>query len=158
MMYLWRISNYADLKGLGGLRAGGRWHFPGQPVVYLAEHPALAFLEILVHHEAAKIEDLPKQYQLLQVEVPESVAVAEIAALPENWKTDSQWSKSAGTEWLAARTSLLLKVPSVLVPYASNYVLNPEHPDATAVTIILATRVDHDPRILSLLTEPKAQG
>ena len=33
----------------------------------------------------------------------------------------------------------------MLVPYASNYVLNPEHPDAAAVRIILATRVDFLP-------------
>ncbi len=40
-MWLWRISNYADLKGIGGLRASGWWHYAGQPVVYFAEHPAL---------------------------------------------------------------------------------------------------------------------
>ena len=94
-MYLWRISNYADLKGLGGFRAGGRWHFPGQPVVYLAEHPALAFLEILVHHEVARIEDLPKQYQLLQVEVPESVAFAFMAGVSV-WRGEEAEGASEG--------------------------------------------------------------
>ncbi|WP_155836914.1 RES family NAD+ phosphorylase, partial [Paraburkholderia mimosarum] len=44
MMEFWRISNYADLRGIGGLRASGRWHYRGQPVVYLAENPALALL------------------------------------------------------------------------------------------------------------------
>jgi len=154
-MVLWRISNYADLRGIGGLRAGGRWHFPGQPVVYLAEHPALAFLEVLVHHELSRIEDLPKDYQLLKVEIDESVTVAEIQALPDEWKRNPHWSKSAGTEWLSAGTSLLLKVPSVLVPYASNYVFNPAHSDAGKARIAEARRVEHDPRILSLLAEPR---
>lgn len=155
-MILWRISNYADLKGVGGLRAGGRWHFPGQPVVYLAEHPALALLEVLVHHEVSKIEDLPRNYQLLKVEVDDEVAVASIADLPADWKQNAGWSKRAGTEWLSVRSSLLLKVPSVLVPYASNYVFNPSHPDAEKARILEAERVEHDPRILSLLSEQRA--
>lgn len=155
-MILWRISNYADLKGIGGLRAGGRWHFPGQPVVYLAEHPALALLEVLVHHEVSRIEDLPRNYQLLKVEVDDAVAVASIADLPADWKQNAGWSKRAGTEWLTVRSSLLLKVPSVLVPYASNYVFNPSHPDAEKARILETERVEHDPRILSLLSEPRA--
>ncbi|WP_115690157.1 RES family NAD+ phosphorylase [Cupriavidus taiwanensis] len=155
MMVLWRISNFADLKGIGGLRAGGRWHYAGQPVVYLAEHPALAFLEVLVHQDIRQMEDLPKHYQLLQIEVEDSLAVAEIGDLPEDWKSNPGWSKSAGTEWLASRSSLLLKVPSVLVPYASNYLFNPAHPDSETVRIVEARQVDHDPRILSLLGEQR---
>ncbi|WP_354677524.1 RES family NAD+ phosphorylase [Cupriavidus plantarum] len=155
MMILWRISNYADLKGIGGLRAGGRWHFPGQPVVYLAEHPALALLEVLVHHEVSRIEDLPRNYQLSKVDVDDAVAVASIADLPADWKQNAGWSRNAGTEWLSVRSSLLLKVPSVLVPYASNYVFNPSHPDAEKARILEAERVEHDPRILSLLSEPR---
>ncbi|RLK31671.1 RES domain-containing protein [Cupriavidus plantarum] len=154
-MILWRIINYADLKGIGGLRAGGRWHFPGQPVVYLAEHPALALLEVLVHHEVSRIEDLPRNYQLLKVDVDDAVAVASIADLPADWKQNAGWSRNAGTEWLSVRSSLLLKVPSVLVPYASNYVFNPSHPDAEKARILEAERVEHDPRILSLLSEPR---
>jgi RES domain-containing protein len=124
--------------------------------VYLAEHPALAFLEVLVHHEVSRIEDLPKHYQLLTVEIDDSIAVADLSELPDDWKTSANWSKNAGTEWLSVRSSLLLKVPSVLVPYASNYLFNPAHPDAAKARIVDATRVDHDPRILSLLSEPRA--
>ncbi|MGH7819352.1 MAG: RES family NAD+ phosphorylase, partial [Candidatus Binatia bacterium] len=46
-MTLWRISNHSELKGIGGLRASGRWHTAGRPIVYLAEHPALCLLEVL---------------------------------------------------------------------------------------------------------------
>jgi len=155
-MILWRISNYADLKGVGGMRAGGRWHFPGQPVVYLAEHPALAFLEVLVHHEVSRLEDLPTNYQLLKVEIDDAVAVANMPDLPQDWKENVSWSKRAGTEWLSIRSSLLLKVPSVLVPYAANYLFNPTHPDVAKGRIIEAKRVEHDPRILSLLSEPRS--
>ncbi len=39
------------------------------PVVYCADHPATALLEILVHVDA---EDLPPAYQLLEIEVPDT--------------------------------------------------------------------------------------
>lgn len=48
-MELWRISNYADLSGEGGLRAAGRWHTRGKRIVYLTDHPASALLELLAH-------------------------------------------------------------------------------------------------------------
>lgn len=51
MPTLWRISNYEDLQGLGGLYTAGRWHPLGQRVVYLSEHPVLALLEVMVHLE-----------------------------------------------------------------------------------------------------------
>ena len=105
-MVLWRISNFADLKGIGGLRAPGRWHFAGQPVVYLAEHPAGALLETLVHQEIGGTADLPDTYQLLKVEVDDGITIAEMnhllvsdrynydvlrkaiatEALPEDWR------------------------------------------------------------------------
>lgn len=66
-MNLWRISNYKDLKGLGGLKASGRWHNRGVPIVYLAETPALAMLEVLVHFDMT-LDEIPKHYQLLEIE------------------------------------------------------------------------------------------
>jgi RES domain-containing protein len=59
-MDLWRILNYADLSGLGGLRAAGRWHSQGRRIVYLADHPSSALLEMLVHLDRSLI---PSTYQ-----------------------------------------------------------------------------------------------
>jgi RES domain-containing protein len=58
-VFLWRISNHALLAGDGGLRVSGRWHTRGKRVVYCAENPAAALLEILVHFEI-EIGDLPR--------------------------------------------------------------------------------------------------
>ncbi|KVG68454.1 hypothetical protein WJ33_23840 [Burkholderia ubonensis] len=159
MTTLWRISNYADLKGIGGLRAGGRWHFAGQPVVYLAEHPALALLETLVHLEIASVAQLPNGYQLLRVEVPDSVAVAEIAEhdAPADWRTNPDWTKSAGTEWLQTSPSALLRVPSAVVPHAHNFLLNPLHPAVAEIRIAEIVQAPYDSRILRLI-QPKPQA
>ncbi|KVP38872.1 RES family NAD+ phosphorylase [Burkholderia ubonensis] len=159
MMTLWRISNYADLKGIGGLRAGGRWHFAGQPVVYLAEHPALALLETLVHLEIASVAQLPNGYQLLRVEVPDSVAVAEIAEhdAPADWRTNPDWTKGAGTEWLQTKPSALLRVPSAVVPHAHNFLLNPLHPAVAEIRVAEILQAPYDSRILRLI-QPKPQA
>ncbi|HEY6852191.1 MAG TPA: RES family NAD+ phosphorylase [Terracidiphilus sp.] len=64
-MILWRISNYADLLGIGAMEASARWHTAGRPLVYLAETPSSALLEILVHLEADD-DDRPDSCQLLK--------------------------------------------------------------------------------------------
>ncbi|KVF00677.1 RES family NAD+ phosphorylase [Burkholderia vietnamiensis] len=153
MTTLWRISNYADLKGVGGLRAGGRWHFAGQPVVYFAEHPALALLETLVHFEIATVAQLPSGYQLLRIEASESVDVAEISEgdAPADWRENVDWTRSAGTEWLQTQPSALLRVPSVVVPHAHNFLLNPLHPAASDVRIAEVMQSPYDRRILHLV-------
>ena len=74
-MRLWRISNHADLSGEGGRVVGGRWHSRGRPVVYLAEHPALALVENIVHLEIDP-DDLPDTYQLIEVDLPDDVETA----------------------------------------------------------------------------------
>jgi RES domain-containing protein len=157
-MVLWRISNYADLKGIGGLRASGRWHFAGRPVVYLAEHPAGALLETLVHQEIRSTADLPDTYRLLRIAVENSVQVATLneSALPENWRDDSTFTQGAGSEWLEGGETALLKVPSAVMPYAYNYILNPMHASAVKITIEMVIDVAHDPRILRLLTRPES--
>ena len=76
MTRLWRISNHASLSGDGGLYASGRWHTRGRRVVYLADHPASALLEVMVHLEI-DAEDLPTHYQLLGVDVPDDLASEE---------------------------------------------------------------------------------
>jgi len=72
---LWRISNYSDLSGPGGLKASGRWHEKGRHVVYTSDHPASALLEAMVHLEI-DFEDLPDTYQLLEIDVPDDDGIA----------------------------------------------------------------------------------
>lgn len=148
-MILWRISNYSDLRGIGGLQTPGRWHNRGIPVVYLAESPALAMLEVLVHFELS-ISEIPERYQLLEVEYPQRRAVSRLqpSALDEDWREDTEYTRSIGDEWLAAADAALLKVPSAIVPKSFNYLFNPRHPEAKQAVIKSATRHPYDARLL----------
>ena len=147
-MILWRISNYADLSGSGGLSHRGRWHNRGRPVVYLAESAASALLETLVHIEASHPSELPHGYQLLEVDVPEAATVMEVAEpLVSGWQQGLAATRRIGDQWLAAQASLLLRVPSAVVGRTFNLLMNPAHPQAQTCRVVSVTRYPFDARL-----------
>src|SRR5260370_15007500 len=130
-MLLWRISNYATLDGRGGLLASARWHSAGRPIVYLAESPAGALTEVLVHLELDP-EQLPRTYKLLKIHIPEELAVRDFPRkqLGKNWQNDLTITRTIGDAWLASLEPDLLRVPSAIVPETFNRLLNPQPADA----------------------------
>jgi RES domain-containing protein len=152
-MRLWRISNHASLSGDGGLHASGRWHSRGRRVVYLADHPASALVEVMVHLEI-DAEDLPRHYQLLGVEVPDDAAISALGEndLLDDWRQQIPFTRARGDDWLRTGASALLRVPSAIVPEATNYLLYPAHPDAARIGIASAIRAAFDPRLMAFVT------
>jgi RES domain-containing protein len=146
-MELWRISNYADLSGIGGVRAAGRWHSQGKPVVYLADHPSSALLEMLVHMDRDLI---PPTYQLLRIVLPSVIAIETVRLdeLPADWRTETMASREIGDRWLDRATSALLQVPSAISHHGHNFLLNPAHPDAVKIAIAEAVRAPFDARLV----------
>jgi RES domain-containing protein len=133
---LWRVSNYATLDGMGGLFVSGRWHTKGRPVVYCTLHPSTALLETLVHLEIDS-EDRPERFQVLKIEGPDTLSQERIDALPSDWADDLGVTQSLGDRWLSEERSLLLAVPSVLVPETWNVLVNPRHMEANLLKIAL---------------------
>jgi RES domain-containing protein len=151
-MRLWRISNHANLSGDGGLYGAGRWQTRGRRVVYLADHPASALLEVMVHLEI-DAEDLPSHYQMLGLDVPDDVSVTRVdeRELPPNWREHTDVTRSLGDNWLREVSAALLRVPSAVVPDASNYLLNPAHRDAARIGIASTERTAFDPRLMAFM-------
>ncbi|MGY0571406.1 RES family NAD+ phosphorylase [Bradyrhizobium sp. RDM12] len=146
-MELWRISNYIDLSGIGGLKIAGRWHSQGKRIVYLADHPSSALLEMLIHMDRDLI---PPTYQLLRVAVPDDVVVETVGSeLPLNWRSQTMVSRGIGDRWLDRSTSALLQVPSAISSHGANFLLNPAHLDAARVGIAEVVQAPFDPRLLA---------
>ncbi len=147
-MLLWRISNYATLDGRGGLLASARWHSAGRPIVYLAESPAGALTEVLVHLELDP-EQLPRTYKLLKIHIPEELAVRDFPRkkLGKNWQNDLTITRTIGDEWLASLEPALLRVPSVIVPETFNLLLNPQPADAQRARVVSQHRYPWDQRM-----------
>lgn len=147
-MELWRISNYVDLSGGGGIRAEGRWHSRGKRIVYLADHPANALLEMLVHLDR---DIIPTTYRLLRIAVPETIAIQNISdgEPASDWRSHPATTREIGDAWLDQSSSALLQVPSVIVPRARNFLLNPAHADAVKIAITDIIEAPFDPRLLA---------
>ncbi len=144
-MVLWRISRHRDLSGFGGLRAAGRWHYLGQPVVYLSGNPASALLEVCVHTAA---NDAPPEFTLLRIEGPD-LTIPAIAGsdLPQDWQTRFEITRGLGTAWLRKKEAVILALPSAIVPHTTNFLFNPLHPDAVRYQIVEALTYPFDSRI-----------
>lgn len=147
MAIYWRISDYPDLSGEGGRKAGARWHTAGSRIVYLAESPMVAIVETLVHLDVDP-EDMPDIYTLLKISVPDGLAV-DLLDPPSGseWKQAMELTRSIGDRWLASLKTALARVPSAIAPHTWNYLLNPEHPDAKQVQIIEIIKERFDNRL-----------
>jgi RES domain-containing protein len=139
-MDLWRLCRrpYADLSGEGARIFGGRWNSPGRPMVYSAEHPALAALEVRVHLDLP-FELLPADFVLMHIALADRAIVSLDVIPPE--------TVEVGDVWLTQARSAGLRVPSVLIPYAWNVLLNPHHPRAGQARVLAIEPFDFDPRL-----------
>ncbi|MEX2542065.1 MAG: RES family NAD+ phosphorylase [Trueperaceae bacterium] len=142
-------AKYADtaFSGEGSRLNGGRWSPPGLPVVYLAGSLPLAVLEILVHLERPTVLG---SYVFFEVSFSEETVLAlDDDDLPEGWRSDPEPLATAtiGANWISGQASLLLRVPSAVVPQNHNYLLNPAHPDITRAEIAGPFPFDVDHRL-----------
>jgi RES domain-containing protein len=150
-MRAWRISRapHRALDGEGARRIGGRWNSPGVAVVFAATHLSLAALEYLVHID---IDEVPDDLLALGLEVPEDAGERHLTAenLPANWQMmlHSEECRAIGDAWAKAQESLLLRVPSIIIPEEDNLIVNPAHPRAADVRIVNERPFSYDPRLL----------
>lgn len=137
-----------DLSGTGAKLVGGRWNSPGVAMLYMSENRALALAEYWVHVHPS---NLPTDVCVVEIEVPDTARITSIPllSLPENWRTGPPLTslRQAGDQWVLNEQSLILKVPSTVMPLESNYILNPAHQDMTAVSVISITNYAWDWRL-----------
>jgi RES domain-containing protein len=152
MAIAWRIvqAQVSDsaFSGEGARRYGGRWNSKGHAVVYTSGSISLAILEILVH---IQIYDILEEYVYIPVEFdPKLSMTLNPPELPENWNTDPslQTIKQMGDSWVENQRSVILKVPSAIVPTENNYLINPAHPAFGKLKIGEPASFEFDPRLI----------
>lgn len=150
-MTVYRITNSIykdDISGTGAKTYGGRWNQPGFAGLYTSGHISLCVLEMLVN---ITLPESQLRYHLLQVDIPdaaEPVAVS-LKKLKKDWETDADYTRFIGTEFLKNKQSLVLKVPSAVIPEEYNYLVNPLHPDFKKVTIAKSFPFKFDKRLFT---------
>ena len=160
---LWRIARRPyglDRLGTGARESGSRWNNPGTGVIYASRSIALAALEKFVHLAGI----IPGDLVLVRLELPDSCSAEEprLTNLPRDWNRIPAGPASAafGTSWAAANRSLVLYIPSVLVPEEKIAVLNPNHPEFASVKMSVERDFHYDPRMFlpKRLARRKAQA
>jgi RES domain-containing protein len=139
---------YAAFDGEGARLFGGRWNPPGVAVVYTSATRSLAVLEILVHLDP---EDAPSDLVLVAANVPDSLPVTTVAAdsLPRNWRDPiaPEALRTLGLDWIRAGRTALLAVPSAILPWENNILINPAHGDFRKISIGKPERFTFDRRL-----------
>ncbi len=135
-----------DISGAGARLNGGRWNPVGIGVLYTSEFISLAILEILVR---ASKNTSPDSYTLTSFEIPENnFYQIEFKKLKTDWKYDLGYSQRIGKDFLKAKHSLCLKVPSAIVHQENNFLFNPLHPDFKKIKIVGSELLELDKRLI----------
>ena len=152
MIRAWRLikAERADdaFDGEGARRGGGRWNSKGVHAVYTSGLLSLATLEVMVH---THFYSALKYYVCIPIDFDPSLSQSiTIENLPDNWKADPipQSTKKVGDRWIQNQESVILKVPSAIIPVEYNYLINPSHPDFEKVDIHSPQKFAFDPILL----------
>ncbi|MGA2113277.1 MAG: RES domain-containing protein [Bryobacteraceae bacterium] len=147
-MLVYRIgsSRYPANDGNGAAQYGGRWNHKGVPVIYAAESRALCALEIL-----ASGRELANDYISIPIEVPDDIPCRILRAteLPEGWNAAEHGNstRELGTAWADSNETVVLVVPSAVLPRERNYLINPRHAGFSRITFHDAEPFSFDSRL-----------
>lgn len=139
-----RKEHIEDLSGRGAELFGGRWNEKGTPALYTSSSLSLAALEILVHTDKSLP---PVNMAYAKIYVPDEMYSMKILRLE-----DDEEPVVYGTKWLKEKRGLILKVPSVILPYEYehefNLILNPLHEDYKKIFVAEVHEFSFDVRLV----------
>ena len=96
-------------------------------------------------------EEAPGTLVAVPADMPEDVSITRVkpSELASNWRTTPppEGLAAIGTRWIQARHTLVLAVPSAIIPRELNYLLNPLHPQFKRVRIGPPEPFFFDPRL-----------
>lgn len=131
--------------------AAGRWNDPGHPVIYAADSASLAALETITNLRHAGLFGERMILELEMADEVEFVSFEQVLRLREDAPVqDPEFlTREFGSAWLRERRSLALVVPSFVMPYDMNVLINPLHAAAGSLRVLRQERIRLDGRILT---------
>ncbi len=129
---------------------GQRWNPPGLPAIYTGTSFAICLLETLVH---ANRKSPPSSSRFVEAVVPDEVSREDFdPASHPGWNNphDMAIAQAFGRDWIKARRTALLIVPSVVTGGSDlNVVVNPDHPDSARISVGPERAVALDKRLFA---------
>jgi RES domain-containing protein len=149
-MELFRIASEEYSDKLTSSGSANRWNKKGEDVIYTGSSRSLSTLELIVHRNFIKPEI---KYRVMIISVPDDdqlVKTFKSSELPENWRQLKAYShlQKMGSEWFNSKETLLLKIPSAIIPFEFNYIINTEHPEFKNVKLVRTENYFWDERLL----------
>ncbi|MBK8281710.1 MAG: RES family NAD+ phosphorylase [Saprospiraceae bacterium] len=146
-------AQYArDLTGTGARLYGGRWNSEGHRAIYAASYRSLALLEVLVHLDLNSLQERVYEMAILSLSVQASKSMTKLETkdLPALWMQPENQSltQKLGDQFLMENLTLLLQVPSAIMPEEYNYIINPMHPLMKEVNISNIRTLNLDQRLI----------
>jgi RES domain-containing protein len=131
-MEVFRLSGvkYANKTFLTSGKAA-RWNKDNQSVLYTGSTRSLSTLEMIVHKNSIKTS-ISYKVMIINIEDDESLYRRIYTKdLPKNWREYISYPdlQDIGSTWYENKDSLILQVPSAIIPQEFNYIINTQHPE-----------------------------
>ena len=129
-MEVYRISEKQFSTKLMASGKAGRWNESNQYVLYVSSSRALATLEALVNFNGIAPGGIQKIMVISFSDESHLLHTVADTDLPDNWRSNVSYSglRRIGSEWYSSAQSLILRVPSAIVPKEYNFLINTQHP------------------------------
>jgi len=151
-MELYRICLTKYSKALVSSNYPGRWNKKGESVIYTASNRSLACLENLVHRSGASLATA--EYSVLTIKTPEKVSIQYVGETDRNWLLNPEKTQDYGSEWYLSMKTCLLCVPSSIIPYENNFIINTRHAEFEKIIITETLVFEFDRRLKELQKYP----
>jgi RES domain-containing protein len=138
-VYRIAIEKYANSLFASGRPA--RWNDKNQFVLYTSSSRSLCALELLVRRASIKVR-IPYKIMVIEVRIDENEIVdIQEKNLGKNWRTTGAYValRQKGSEWYRSNNSLVMSVPSAVIPEERNFVINTQHTDYSTKTKLIST-------------------
>ena len=116
-------------------------------MVYTSSTRALAAIEFFVHLDPSVA---PDDLVSMKADLPDELGREQIGEdrLPIDWRrVDNNELQKLGSDWAKSKRSVALVVPSAVIDEEWNVLLNPRHPDFSAIAVEPAKPFRYDDRM-----------
>jgi RES domain-containing protein len=149
-MEVFRISRAKFANALTASGVANRWNMDGEYVIYAGSSRSLSTLEMVVHRGGIMPQET---YKVMVIHIHDHDHLYKqiyIKDLPEDWRLDTAYinTQPVGSKWYNSQETLVLKVPSAIIPHEYNYVINTKHTAFTnSIRLVSVEDYFWDPRL-----------
>lgn len=144
-MELFRICLTKYSTALVASNYPGRWNKKGESVIYTASNRSLACLENLVHRSGASLATA--QYSVLTIKTPNKISIQYVQETETKWLLNQEKTQEYGSNWYLSMKTCLLCVPSSIIPFEHNYIINTRHSEFDRLLITESLPFEFDKRL-----------